>query len=80
MLTGSDSKRLNIEEYHEDPQTQQRKLSGEIGQQKLFQHIFQLFFSVLSKSRHEPTYTKLEKRQGKKPAENINNIILFVYY
>ena len=40
MLTGSDSKRLNIEEYHEDHQTQQRKLSGEIGQQKLFQHIF----------------------------------------
>ena len=43
MLTGSDSKRLNIEEYHEDHQTQQRKLSGEIGQQKLFQQIFQLF-------------------------------------
>ena len=43
MLTGSDSKRLNIEEYHEDHQTQQRKLSSEIGQQKLFQHIFQLF-------------------------------------
>jgi len=33
MLTGSDSKRLNIEEYHEDHQTQERKLPGELGPQ-----------------------------------------------
>ena len=31
MLTGTDSKRLNIEEYHEDNQSHQRKLPGELG-------------------------------------------------
>ena len=33
---------------------------------KTFSAHFLIFFSVLSKSRHEPNYTKLEKRQGKK--------------